>query len=403
VTKNRCSRASLVFSIAIGVFLIGATSAQASQDPFNNGCVAEVGGINHPSCTANDVRLTTIVEGSLVIFGNCSGSQALCEENTDCPAGQTCDGKGCTADPTDTVTFSATGKFVAGPQRYDVGLYIASDTDSDANGARFGSCTRFAFDNGEGTPALPSLDNDECGDVNPNSTTQVDFGPVTIFCVDAKSPGATIDDPPVNTPDGQADINHCETWAQRVNEINCQDSEDVRAGTGSKCFCGLLAGACIAISDGSDCTRDVCQGTCQTSTGGGSHTTCEDNGDCPVSGETCRSITLQHIGDTTVECRPAAGDCDIPETCAADGSCPADVLKAGSVECRPSACGTGIECCDLAENCTGSSADCPGDGFKPAGTVCRLSDGSTCDPPETCSGSSASCGPDVCLGDISHP
>jgi hypothetical protein len=392
-----------VLFITIGVFAIGATRTHASQEGFSNGCVGDVAHLNNPSCTANDVRLTEIVSGSLVLFGNCTTSGTLCEEDPDCPTGETCDGKGCTTAAGDTVTFSATGKFVAGPKRYDVGLYISTDDDSDGNGARFGDCTRFSFHNGEGSPALPNFDNDNCGDVNASSTVEVPFGPVTIQCIDEKSPGATINDPPVNTPDGQADINHCETWAQRVNEIICQDSEDVKAGTGSKCFCGLLAGACIAIDDGSDCTRDVCQGTCQSSSGGGSGTVCEDNGDCSASGETCQGITLKHISDTTVVCRPAAGDCDVPETCAADGSCPTDVLKDSSVECRPSACGTATSCCDVAENCTGSSADCPGDGFKPAGTVCRLSDGSSCDPPETCSGTSSTCGPDVCLGGISHP
>jgi hypothetical protein len=191
MAKNRCSRITLVLFSAVGAFLIYAAIANASQDPFSNGCVADVGGINHPSCTANDVRLTSIVEGSLILFGNCSGSQALCEENADCPSGQTCDGKGCTTSPTDTVTFSAIGRFVAGPQRYDVGLYISTDTDSDGNGARFGSCTRFAFTNDE----LDALDTDSCGDVTPNSTSEVEFGPVTIFCVDAKTPGATLDDP----------------------------------------------------------------------------------------------------------------------------------------------------------------------------------------------------------------
>lgn len=384
----RCSPVSLVLLFAIGMFWIGATSVHASQPSFSDGCVADVGGINHPSCTANDVRLTSIVEGSLVLFGNCSGSGDSCEEDADCPGTETCDGKGCTADPTDTVTFQAVGRFVAGPTRYDVGLYISIDDDSDGNGARFGQCSRFAFENGEGSPALATLDSDDCGDVNPNTTYEVAFGPVTIFCVDDKSPGATLDDPPLDTPDGQADINHCETWAQRVNEIVCGDSEDVRAGTGSKCFCGLLAGACIAIDDGSDCTRDVCQGTCQNPSNGGSLTVCEDNGDCPVAGETCQDITLRHIGDTSVVCRPSAGVCDVAENCAADGSCPNDDFRTG--ECRASA-----GCCDPAENCTGTSADCPDDELL-VGTVCRPSDGSKCDAPEVCDGSSPLCPADSC-------
>jgi hypothetical protein len=356
-----------------------------SQTAFSNGCVGDVSNLNHPSCTANDVRLTSIVSGTLVLFGNCSGSQALCEENADCPSGQTCNGKGCSGATGDTVTFEAVGRFVAGPQRYDVGLYIETDEDSDLNGAKFGSCTRFAFDNGEGSPALPDLDGDDCGDVSPNSTYEVSFGPVTIPCIDKDG-------------DDLVDINHCETWAQRVNEIDCHSSEDVRAGTGSKCFCGLLAGACIALPDTSDCTRDVCEGTCQSSSGGGSHTVCADNGDCSVSGETCQGITLKHISDTTVECRPSAGDCDVPETCAADGSCPTDAFKSSSFVCRAK---DGV--CDVEEKCTGTSADCPADGVAGTSVQCRASDGSSCDPPEFCDGTNKTCPGDVCLGNISHP
>jgi hypothetical protein len=282
------------------------------------------------------------------------------------------------------VTFSAVGRFVAGPQRYDVGLYISTDSDSDNNGAKFGQCTRFAFANSEGSPALPNSDGDSCGDVAPNTTYAVPFGPVTIQCID--------------NGNGAVDIEHCETWAQRTNEIICSDSDDVRAGTGAKCFCGTLAGACIAIDDGSDCTRDVCQGTCQNSTGGGSQTVCLDNTDCPVSGETCQDIALVHISDTNVACRPSAGPCDVAENCAADGSCPADGFVAGGTSCRAA---TGV--CDVEEFCTGSSAACPADGVAGTSVQCRASDGSSCDPPEFCNGVDKTCPGDVCVGNISHP
>lgn len=383
----RCSPLSLAVMTALCVLVVGISTVRAGElgtlsiaPPVSDGCVGDVGNLNNPSCTANDVRLTAIVDGTLVLYGNCSGSGALCQDNAGCPSGQTCDGKGCTSAAGDTVTFSATGQFVAGPQRYDVGLYISTDSDADGNGAKFGTCTRFAFSNAE----LTNIDNDSCGDVNAGSTNSAPFGPVTIQCID--------------NGHGQVDIEHCETWAQRTNEINCTGSASVRAGTGSKCYCGVLAGACIAIDDGSDCTRDVCQGTCQTSTGGGSHTVCEDNSDCPASGEACRSITLQHIGNTSVECRPSAGACDLPETCAADGSCPADAFKASTVECRAQ---NGV--CDVAESCTGTSADCPTDSVQPSTVVCRVSDGSSCDPAEFCDGTTKNCPSNVCLGNISHP
>src|SRR5205807_5129119 len=57
--------------------------------------------------------------------------------------------------------------------------------------------------------------------------------------------------------------------------------------------------------------------------------------------------------------------------------------------CRPSA---GI--CDVAENCTGSSAGCPSDAFQPSSTQCRAAAGA-CDVAENCTGSSANCPADA--------
>jgi hypothetical protein len=56
--------------------------------------------------------------------------------------------------------------------------------------------------------------------------------------------------------------------------------------------------------------------------------------------------------------------------------------------CRPAA-----GPCDVAETCTGSSAQCPPDAFVPAGTVCRA--GNMCNPAEVCTGASAACPADT--------
>ena len=40
-----------------------------SQTGVINGCVGDVGGLNNPSCTANDVRLTSVNPATLVITG----------------------------------------------------------------------------------------------------------------------------------------------------------------------------------------------------------------------------------------------------------------------------------------------------------------------------------------------
>ncbi len=66
-------------------------------------------------------------------------------------------------------------------------------------------------------------------------------------------------------------------------------------------------------------------------------------------------------------------------------------MSAGT-ECRASA---GV--CDVAEQCTGSSASCPFNRYLSSATVCRPTGAGTCDVAETCTGSSASCPPDGCL------
>jgi hypothetical protein len=50
--------------------------------------------------------------------------------------------------------------------------------------------------------------------------------------------------------------------------------------------------------------------------------------------------------------------------------------------------------CDVAESCTGASAACPSDAFRPASTICRPATGA-CDPAESCTGDSAACPTDV--------
>ena len=73
-------------------------------------------------------------------------------------------------------------------------------------------------------------------------------------------------------------------------------------------------------------------------------------------------------------------------------ACPGDGFKASTTTCR-AANGD----CDVAESCTGTSATCPGDGFKTATTICRPAV-TECDVAESCTGTTATCPADV-LGD----
>jgi len=112
--------------------------------------------------------------------------------------------------------------------------------------------------------------------------------------------------------------------------------------------------------------------------------------------ETCTGTSAACPADakSTAVCRPAAGVCDVTESC--DGvhdTCPADAAQPAGTVCRPAA-----GACDLAETCDGSSVACPPDAFQPAATTCRASTGA-CDPAEQCSGTSASCPADVRAAD----
>ena len=71
-------------------------------------------------------------------------------------------------------------------------------------------------------------------------------------------------------------------------------------------------------------------------------------------------------------CRSSAGVCDVAENCTGSGAdCPADMFESSATVCRSAA---GV--CDVAENCTGSGADCPADAFVPSRTgTCVIASG----------------------------
>ncbi len=114
-------------------------------------------------------------------------------------------------------------------------------------------------------------------------------------------------------------------------------------------------------------------------------------GICDVA-ESCDGVSDACPADGFVAagtvCRPVAGACDLAESCdAASAGCPSDVKS--TAVCRPVA-GE----CDVAENCDGVGDDCPPDALVAAGIVCRGAS-TSCDLPEVCTGSDASCPADT--------
>src|SRR5204862_7792252 len=106
----------------------------------------------------------------------------------------------------------------------------------------------------------------------------------------------------------------------------------------------------------------------------------------------------QHAaGNVGIECRAAAGDCDVAEACdGTNAACPTDAKQASgtactddgnpctadtcdgtSNTCQHAAGNAGTECraaagvCDVAEACDGTNTACPADALEPRGTACR--------------------------------
>lgn len=64
-------------------------------------------------------------------------------------------------------------------------------------------------------------------------------------------------------------------------------------------------------------------------------------------------------------CRPAAGNCDFPEYCSVNGTCPEDLLQ------NQTLCRSSVGYCDYEEFCDGTSPHCPGDVFNPDEVTCH--------------------------------
>jgi len=111
---------------------------------------------------------------------------------------------------------------------------------------------------------------------------------------------------------------------------------------------------------------------------------CDDGPSNGTPGDCCDADCNFVSASTT--CRPPAGPCDVAENCTgSSAACPADVVLSSTVTCRASA-----GACDAAENCSGNSAACPADTFLSSTAVCRPA-GGECDLAESCPGTGPSC------------
>ena len=91
---------------------------------------------------------------------------------------------------------------------------------------------------------------------------------------------------------------------------------------------------------------------------------------------------MDTFAPATTICRPAAGGCDVAETCTGTSTaCPPDGIAAAGTVCRAAQ-----SVCDVAETCSGTTAACPSDTFAAAGTTCGAGS-----PAPVCSGTTGTC------------
>lgn len=182
-------------------------------------------------------------------------------------------------------------------------------------------------------------------------------------------PGSDPDCYECNCQEGQC-IPFSQTGAPCNDGVPCTSSDSCQqdftcAGINNDNYCDAR------IPEANDCERSRCRPA---------------NAGADANG--CVSSPLP----TTELCRPAAGDCDVPETC--DGTnlqCPFDAkLGPNDFPCRP---GSGP--CDRTEVCDGVNNDCPFDAVQPPTVTCRAGSGDVCDPEEKCDGVNKACPEDV--------
>jgi len=114
---------------------------------------------------------------------------------------------------------------------------------------------------------------------------------------------------------------------------------------------------------------------------------------CGGSAWMAASLVLAHPFAVVAACIPA--ECEAQFACGSRecvGVSCETLLEPAGTECRPAA---GV--CDVAETCTGSSLSCPSDKKRPEGTECGAPTG-VCDAPERCEGASNDCPADTGVG-----
>lgn len=279
---QRCAACLGATAIVVGGLLLGAQPASAVDT-----CIQDVwkahGNNQNLTCTAQDVTLSQVTNINIVTGGQCQIENGV---------------RVCRCNLGGNVTFTADFRMdLTADTRYDIGFYISTDDDPNADGAKTGGCaaTEVNASNGANFKNLDAAP-DTCGDITgPLNTTfnpQIVHQTLTVPCTD---------------PDGNAqlDLDWCTTWRQPgSNEVcdgtgNGTTTNDVFPGSPSKCNCGSLTLPIFFETATIDLTKTALAPATVLETGGSATYSVEVKNLATVVSVTLDSLMDDKYGDIT--------------------------------------------------------------------------------------------------------
>jgi len=225
-----CRLSTGLLPILLGVLAVGGLLLAAQPASAIDNCIQDVwkahGNNQNLQCTANDVTLSSATNVDIITGGQCApevpGGPVVCK----CFSGG-------------QVTFTADFRMdLTADTRYDIGFYIATDGDPNANGALTGQCTATAATATNAPVTFTNLDAspDACGDITGPLGTA--FNPQFVK--------AQISTQCTAGPSGKLELPFCTTWRQPGSNQVCLGTgsgpatNDIFPGSPSKCNCGTL-------------------------------------------------------------------------------------------------------------------------------------------------------------------
>jgi hypothetical protein len=295
--EKLCRRTSglLAVPILVGGGLLFVPQAASAQGT----CIQDVwtahGNNQNLTCTANDVTLSSASNVNIITGGICDASGCKCF------AGQTF---------TFTAVFSMT---LTTQTRYDVGFYIATDTDSNNDGALTGQCTA-TVSTTNNTSNFVQLDGtpDACGEIDSaHNPLKVTSNEITMTCPAAGE---------------QVVVPFCTTWRQPGSNELCQVTNDAFPGSPSKCNCGDLPIPIFSAPVEFTPTKTAVTTEVDESGGAATYTVAVHN-DSTVAALNLTSLTDDKYGDITTVHAAGGGffavtstDCAVPQNIAPSGT-----------------------------------------------------------------------------------